>query len=153
MTTNSSVFFKFESDFVASLRCIPMVVRFKLDTCGIKLKLDQWFRFTEGDRQQLVQLPCEAAHDIAAYRDYVSGLVLQYTQASASELPIEDHPAWLNGLNIPDSVQEKADSVGAHFNLGQWQALEPLQRFALIKLSRSSHENRNFLPALQEFVG
>jgi hypothetical protein len=153
MTTNSSVFFKFESDFVESLRCIPMVVRFKLDTCGIKLKLEQWFRFTEGDRQQLVQHPCEAVQDIAAYRDYVSGLVLQYTQVSASKLPIEDHPAWLNGLNIPDSVQEKANSVGAHFNLGQWQTLEPLQRFALIKLSRSSHENRNFLPALQEFLG
>jgi hypothetical protein len=152
MTMNSSVFFKFESDFVASLRCIPMVVRFKLDSCGIKLKLEQWFRFTEGDRQQLVQRPCEAAQDIAAYREYVSGLVLQYTQVSASQLPIEDHPAWLNGLNIPDSVQAKADSLGAHFNLEQWQALEPLQRFALIKLSRSSHENRNFLPALQEFV-
>jgi hypothetical protein len=152
MTMNSSVFFKFESDFVASLRCIPMVVRFKLDTCGIKLKLEQWFRFTEGDRQQLVQRPCEAAQEIAAYRDYVSGLVLQYTQASASELPIEDHPAWLNALSIPDSVQEKVDSVGANFSLKQWQALEPLQRFALIKLSRSSHENRNFLPALQEFL-
>ena len=150
---NSSVFFKFESDFVESLRCIPMVVRFKLDTCGIKLKLEQWFRFMEGDRQQLVHLPCGSAQDIAAYRDYVSDLVLQYTQVSASELPIEDHPAWLNGLNIPDSVQEKADSVGAQFNLEQWQALDPLQRFALIKLSRSSHENRNFLPALQEFVG
>jgi hypothetical protein len=33
----------------------------------------------------------------------------------------------------------------------QWAALSPLQRFALIKLSRSSHENSNFLPALKEF--
>jgi hypothetical protein len=146
-----TVFFKFESDFVESLRCIPMVVRFKLDTCGIKLKLEQWHRFMEGDRQQLVQRPCETAQDIAAYRDYVSGLVLLYTQTTASELAIDAHPAWLNALSIPESVQEKASSVGASFQLAQWQALEPLQRFALIKLSRSSHENRNFLPALQEF--
>jgi hypothetical protein len=27
------VLFKFESDFVDSLRCIPMVVRLKLDLC------------------------------------------------------------------------------------------------------------------------
>jgi len=32
-------FFQFEADFVDSLRCIPMQVRFKLATCGIKLKL------------------------------------------------------------------------------------------------------------------
>lgn len=151
MTLAPPVFFQFESDFVESLRCIPMVVRFKLDTCGTKLKLEHWHRFTEGDRQQLVYLPCETAQDIAAYRHYVSNLVLQYTQSPASDLPIDDHPAWLNSLNIPDSVLNKADSVGTHLTLEQWQALVPLQRFALIKLSRSSHENRNFLPALQEF--
>ena len=33
----------------------------------------------------------------------------------------------------------------------QWKELSPLQRFALIKLSRRGHENRNFYPALQEF--
>lgn len=38
------VFFAFESDFVDSLRCIPMVVRYKLDTCGIKLKLPEWVK-------------------------------------------------------------------------------------------------------------
>ncbi|MGB0562374.1 MAG: nitrate reductase associated protein, partial [Spirulinaceae cyanobacterium] len=36
-------------------------------------------------------------------------------------------------------------------SLTQWQALRPDQRFALIKLSRPGHENRNFLPAMQEF--
>ncbi|NEQ62650.1 MAG: nitrate reductase associated protein, partial [Moorea sp. SIO4A1] len=29
--------------------------------------------------------------------------------------------------------------------------LTPIQRFALIKLTRPSHENKNFLPALKEF--
>ncbi|MGL4882951.1 MAG: nitrate reductase associated protein, partial [Waterburya sp.] len=33
----------------------------------------------------------------------------------------------------------------------QWLHLSAAQRFALIKLSRPSHENKNFLPALQEF--
>ncbi|MDA0674030.1 MAG: hypothetical protein O3C67_10055, partial [Cyanobacteria bacterium] len=35
--------------------------------------------------------------------------------------------------------------------LEQGAGLIPLQRFALIKLSRPGHENRNFLPACQEF--
>jgi hypothetical protein len=50
-----SHFFQFESDFVASLRCIPMQVRFNLDTCGIKLKLHQWNQFTPGQREKLVE--------------------------------------------------------------------------------------------------
>jgi hypothetical protein len=153
MTFSSSVFFKFESDFVDSLRCIPMIVRFKLDTCGIKLKLDQWNHFTEGDRQQLVQLPCETTEEIAAYRATVSHLVFQYTQATASELPVEEHPPWLDQDNIAEIVKEKANAVAAEISLTEWKTLEPIQRFALIKLSRSSHENRNFLPALQEFLG
>ncbi|MDR9402251.1 MAG: nitrate reductase associated protein, partial [Halothece sp. Uz-M2-17] len=37
-------------------------------------------------------------------------------------------------------------------NREQWQKLTPLQRFALIKLSRPSHENKNFYPALKEFA-
>ncbi|WP_404783227.1 nitrate reductase associated protein [Altericista sp. CCNU0014] len=153
MTSNASVFFQFESDFVESLRCIPMIVRFNLDTCGIKLKLEHWHRFTEVDRQQLVCLPCETTEDIANYRKYVSNLVLLYAQTPASELPIDEHPAWLDANSIPLSVREKADSVGASLSLEQWKTLKPIQRFALIKLSRSSHENRNFLPALQEFLG
>jgi hypothetical protein len=148
-----SVFFKFESDFVDSLRCIPMIVRFKLDTCGIKLKLDQWNRFTEGDRQQLVHLPCESSEEIEVYRKNVCDLVFQHTRSLASNLPIDEHPPWLDRENIPEIVQEKASAVGAEVSQAEWYALEPIQRFALIKLSRSSHENRNFLPALQEFRG
>jgi hypothetical protein len=48
-------------------------------------------------------------------------------------------------------VQEKANEIEHAIALDQWASLTPLQRFALIKLSRSGHENRNFLPALQEF--
>ena len=50
-----SEFFKFEDDFVDSLRCIPMQVRFKLDNCGVKLKLSHWYQFTEQERQTLVE--------------------------------------------------------------------------------------------------
>jgi hypothetical protein len=147
-----SIFFKFESDFVDSLRCIPMIVRFKLDTCGIKLKLDQWSHFTESDRQQLVDLPCETPQEIDTYRKNVSNLVWQYTQVLASDLPVDEHPPWFDRENIPAIVKEKANSIDTEISQTQWQALEPIQRFALIKLSRSSHENRNFLPALQEFL-
>ena len=69
----------------------------------------------------------------------------------ASELAIDPEPPWLNDLVIPDSVMEKAESVGVALLGSQWATLDPLRRFALIKLSRSNHENTNFRPALEEF--
>lgn len=128
-----------------------MSVRYKLDTCGIKLKLDQWNRFSDRDCQTLVEQSCTTPEEIGAYRQFLSELIWHYTQTPATELPIEEHPPWMDGQSIPDSVQTKAKSVDASLTLEQWQTLTPLQRFALIKLSRSSHENRNFIPALQEF--
>ncbi len=32
-----------------------------------------------------------------------------------------------------------------------WRSLQDIQRFALLKLRRSHHENKNFLLALREF--
>jgi hypothetical protein len=151
MNTDKPIFFQFEADFVESLRCIPMVVRYKLDTCGIKLKLEQWNRFSDRDCQTLVERPCKTPEDIRAYRQFLSDLIWQHTQTPASELPIDEHPPWMNGTSVPESVREKAKSVETNLTIEQWQTLTPLQRFALIKLSRSSHENRNFIPALTEF--
>ncbi len=146
-----SVFFQFESDFVESLRCIPMAVRYKLDTCGIKLKLEQWNRFSEADRQWLVEMPCHTPEETASYRQALSDLIWQRTQSVATDLSVEAHPDWMEVGHIPLSVQEKAQSLGTLLAVENWRSLTPLQRFALIKLSRSSHENRNFGPALREF--
>jgi hypothetical protein len=146
-----SHFFAFESDFVESLRCIPMQVRFKLDTCGVKLKLQHWHQFEPSDRAHLVDLPCDTETEIQQYRTVLHRLVQQQTGTTASDLPIDPEPPWLNPNQIPASIQEKAAEVRANLTLTQWSALSPLQRFALIKLSRSLHENRNFLPALAEF--
>ena len=44
-------FFEFEADFVDSWRCIPMQVRYKLDTCGIKLKLAEWNQMNQTNRK------------------------------------------------------------------------------------------------------
>ncbi len=146
-----SHFFQFEADFVESLRCIPMQVRLKLDTCGIKLKLQQWNQFTQTDRLKLVELPCETAADIQAYRTFLCELVQERTGAIAAELPIDPQPPWLDAAMIPQDVSAKAAAVEVPLTLEQWASLTPVQRFALLKLSRSGHENHNFVPALKEF--
>ncbi|GAB4372301.1 MAG: nitrate reductase associated protein [Elainellaceae cyanobacterium] len=144
-------FFRFEAEFADSLRCIPMQVRYKLDTCGIKLKLPQWNRFSTEDRYQLLKQPCRTPEEVQSYKSFLQQLIAAKTGEMATELPIDTAPDWQNDATIPDSVQEKAKEVGVCLTLAQWVVLSPIQRFALIKLSRSSHENRNFLPALKEF--
>lgn len=140
-------FFEFEADFVESLRCIPMQVRYKLDCCGVKLKLDHWHRFGEGDRLHLTQLPGD---DAEAYASAVQALVYQVQGAPAGTLPIEANPGW-ESETVPPEVVAQAVQVGVAVPPEAWRSLTPLQRFALIKLSRPSHENRNFYLALVEF--
>lgn len=146
-----SSFFQFEADFVYSLRCIPMQVRMKLDTCGVKLKLNHWNQLDPAERQTLVDLPCATSSEAETYRQYLQNLVKAKTGDFAGEFPIDTHPAWLEGSIIPAEVQEKAAEVQVNLTVQQWENLTPAQRFALIKLSRPSHENKNFFPALQEF--
>ncbi len=151
MPRTEPIFFDFEADFVQSLRCIPMVVRYKLDTCGIKLKLEQWHRFSETDRQALVTRHCDTPNEIEAYRQGLVELIRQSMNTEASPLAIDPSPPWLNAEVVPPSVLAQAQQVGLSMEVSQWQQLQPLQRFALLKLSRPGHENRNFRPALAEF--
>ena len=148
---NSTNYFQFEADFVGSLRCIPMLVRMKLDNCGVKLKLTHWSQFSQLERQTLVDLPCTSQLERQTYRQFVQNLVTTKTGQPAKELPVDFNPPWLDRTNVPSSVQTKAHECEVTFSLDRWSSLTPAQRFALIKLSRSSHENKNFIPALKEF--
>jgi hypothetical protein len=147
----TSHFFQFEADFVDSLRCIPMQVRLKLDTCGVKLKLHHWSQFSADERQRLAQMPCASEAATTAYRDYLQALVGRDHGKPAKSLPIDPAPPWENPQTISSEVHAQVVDLGHRLTLEQWQTLSPLQRFALIKLSRPGHENHNFYPALVEF--
>lgn len=149
--SKSNNYFQFEADFVGSLQCIPMLVRMKLDNCGVKLKLAHWNKFSQTERQTLVDLPCDTESERQAYRAFLQKLVNLKTGRSAKELAIDPNPPWLNTTKIPPSVTTKAEECQVSISTQQWSGLTSAQRFALIKLSRPSHENKNFIPALQEF--
>jgi len=48
-------------------------------------------------------------------------------------------------------LQQQAQLIGSEISIGQWRNLYLLQRFALLKLCRPGHENRNFPIAMKEF--
>lgn len=149
--TESTKYFQFETDFVGSLQCIPMIVRMNLDNCGVKLKLFHWNQFDLSERQALVDLPCTTPEQRQAYKEWLQNLIIAKTGQPAKELAIDSNPLWLETTSIPDSVETKTQAHNVALSLEQWSNLNSLQRFALIKLSRPSHENQNFIPALEEF--
>jgi hypothetical protein len=145
-------YFRFEEDFVEdNIRCIPMIVRFKLDACGIKLKLAQWSRFTAAERKQLSDQPCATAEQVNAYGLFLQQLIALRTGHGATMLDVETDPAWADNDSILPDLQQQARQIGAEISIGQWRKLYLLQRFALLKLCRPGHENRNFPIAMKEF--
>ena len=146
-----STFFGFEADFVESLRCIPMAVRLRLDVTGVKMKLNEWSKLTQPERLDLALGPCATAEEIRIYREEVSALVEKTSGARPSMLSELPEPAWEDSSRVPGQVLDQARALGLDLPLSTWASLRPLQRFALVKLSRPGHENRNFLPAVKEF--
>lgn len=144
--------FAFESDFTGTLRCIPMIVRLKLDLCGIKLSLRQWSRFTRDDRAGLVGGRCETAAEAAAYGVALSVLIAERAGEVAVSLPIDPAPAWADTSEVPERVAAYLAELGlAELTPWRWGRLSALQRFALFKLTRPGHDNDNLAPAMREF--
>jgi hypothetical protein len=145
-------YFRFEEDFIEkNVRCIPMIVRFKMDAAGIKLKLAEWSKFNVEERVELALKPCDTEAEASIYKEYLADLVIRYTGKPASELTIELSPIWADSTTVPAPLNEKAKEFGWTITLPQWKSLTNLQRFALTKLYKPGHENKNFPKAVKEF--
>jgi len=144
-------YFHFEQDFMEdNIRCIPMIVRFKLDACGIKLKLKEWSKMSVEEREQLALLPIDSSADLDVYKNYVQELIYSHTGENATLLPTNDN----NNSSIdalPLVLKEKLEVSKMSISILQWKNLSLLQRFALLKLTRPGHENKNFPKAMREF--
>jgi hypothetical protein len=143
--------FGFEADFVRTLRCIPMCVRFKLDRAAIKLSLRQWSRFTLADRQRLRRLPCGTPAEIEAYRGVLIDLIALRSGDDAKTLGEAPPTAWRDREPPAAVVAMAHERQTAPVTQDVWRGLNDLQRYALIKLTRDKHENANFPLALIEF--
>lgn len=149
---NDIEYFNFEEDFVEkNIRCIPMIVRFKMDQAGIKLKLTEWNKFSVVERIELAKKDCSNENEIKLYNHYLVNLIINYTGKAATSLQIDDSPAWTNTSIVPEILLEKLRGYGWQLSTKQWKDLSKLQRFALLKLCKDGHENKNFPKAMKEF--
>lgn len=128
-----------------------MVVRFKMDAAGIKLKLAEWSKFHPSERIQLALLPVSTQEQTDKYHQFLIGLITKYTGNQATTLAIDPLPDWANLHQIPAMLKEKSAGLQLLFSISQWRKLTNIQRFALLKLCRPGHENKNFPKAIAEF--
>ena len=146
-------YFNFEEDFVEeNIRCIPMIVRFKMDAAGIKLKLSEWSKFNTEERIELAFKNCKSEEETKQYNDYLAGLIKKYTSKEATTLTINENPEWADVAKVPELLQEKIKVFNYVIREEQWKGLTSLQRFSLIKLSKGGHESKNLQKALKEFA-
>ena len=141
--------FRFEDDFVATLRCIPMGVRMKLDQAGIKVSLKEWSKLVQEERRELAESPTATPADLDAFGRRVDALVTARMGLAPKRMP-PPAPEW-EADAAPADLADKARDEGFVLTVDTWRRLAPLQRFALCKLSRHGHENANFRPAAIEF--
>ena len=147
--------FNYELDGRYPLRRIPMIMRFNLDACGIRVPFEAWVLLTREQRELLVATPCTTDAEKQMYRTRIQSMMAEHADkpdAAIELVDVEKHPAWRDVSAVPTQVVEQLNELSLPIpNVAQWQGLLDLQRFALIKLTRSGHKNANLLPALQEF--
>ena len=145
-------YFLFEEDFMErNIRCIPMIVRFKMDIAGVKLKLSEWNKFPTEERINLAILPCSETEEIFQYKYFLIGLIKKYTGREATTMDVDHYPLWNDTYSIPVMLEEKLNEFNWSISIEDWRGLTNLQRFALLKLCRPKHENKNFPIAMKEF--
>lgn len=145
-------YFDFEEDFIEeNVRCIPMIVRFKMDAAGIKLKLSEWSRFSEQERVRLALMSAISEDEVRAYKNHLIQLVFKYTGEEATLMQTEVKPEWAELAAIPAILEEKAKESDLIITVEQWRRLTDLQRFSLLKLCKQGHESKNFSKAIVEF--
>jgi hypothetical protein len=145
-------YFMFEEDFMENnIRCIPMIIRFKMDKAGIKLKLSEWNRLSIEEKILLAKLKCNSGEEIERYNKYLKGLIKERTGREATILEVDQNPLWENVSSLPEKLNEILAEFDWQLSIEQWKDLTCLQRFALLKLCRPGHENKNFPKAMKEF--
>lgn len=144
--------FQYEQDKYYPLRRIPMIMRLKLDLCGIKLSIGDWSKFSRDEREALVMMPYATPADIAAIRTRLQELIAAYQGDSTETATVGRNSPWADKFTVPGSVSKQIQALGVPGPTPeQWAGLTDLQRFALVKLTREGHENKKLPLALNEF--
>lgn len=127
----------------ASLRLVPLAARRALDALGTKLSLEGFQSLPLAARTALTEAGSEARVDLAKAHASLNG-----ASPPPARIEPQDDPSE---LSPPEALQQR---LGAARPLSEkvWQALSPLDRYALSKVSSRKNEER-MAAAYDEIIG
>jgi hypothetical protein len=143
--------FKFEDEIYASLSCLPMAARRKLDQLGLKIGFDQWQQLSRGERLMICHAPIAAPDEVEALRVFVHDVMMAKCGAKPKDLPPEKRLGVNPPAAVPPQLVESAQKSGVALTQAAWAALDDDERYALIKLGVEK-ESHKLKAALNEFV-
>jgi hypothetical protein len=142
--------FRFEGDIHATLDCVPLTVRRKLDLAGLKISLEGWQALPFAERLALCHLPVDTDADLIAYRDVMRGFC---EQAGVPLKPLENvDPRLWRGSTVPSIVRGRLDANRLQLSDEDWRELDEETRYSLVKLA-DPKRNPAKLPWLMAELG
>ena len=144
--------YRFESIEATSLALIPLLVRYRLDHCSIKLHLRQWQQFSQVEREQLLQMAFTSPADAATWEAHLTAVLQQRCLCAPDRLIDTVTPAWQQLDQWPVEIVDRCAQLGLALPaLAIWQSLTTPHRHALYKIARSRHDHVHLAAALHEF--
>jgi hypothetical protein len=144
--------FAFEGDVHASLDCVPLTVRRKLDLAGMKISLAGWQTLSRPERLALCHLPVDAAAELGVYREVMSGFcAARAIPVTPLAVPAPDALPWRTAV-VPTPLAERARMLGAILDQPRWGLLDEESRYALWKLAEPKGSDVKLGAALGELA-
>jgi hypothetical protein len=144
--------FKFEQEVYATLSCVPMAARRKLDRVGLKISLSQWQQLGRGERLAICHLPAGLAEEREAIELFVREAVNHRCGTAVKELPPATRESAEPPLAPTAQLIEHARAAGVALGQGEWDRLDPDERYALMKLGGGTEASHNLKAALRELI-
>jgi len=144
--------FQFEAEVYASLSCVPMQARRKLDAVGIKIHLAQWQKLTMGERLMICHAPAELEDERHALRLFIEEVTIARSGSAPKELPDEVRQSARPPLSPPHQLLANVRELGVDLTQAAWNSLDEDERYALIKLGGEAKVSHNLKAALNEFL-
>lgn len=145
--------FDFESGYSADLHFLPMAMRYRLDLAGIKIGLKAWMGIPVHDRFALAAYPIAPGDGAAGFKEEAARVLFANAREQIESIPKADPEEWGISIRPPEPVRLACEIAGMSMETDAWKRLGELQRYALLKLSKSRREPEAFGRAWREFTG
>jgi hypothetical protein len=140
--------FDFEGDIHASLACVPLVVRRKLDLVGLKISLAGWNALPREERLALCHLPAEADEDLTVYAEVLRAFA---ARAEAPLEPLPGDPIRRTAWSTAATCERLRARLGTgELDEGALSRLTEEERYAVVKLAEPARDPEKLLVLVRE---